>query len=78
MTRYFITKHTAKADYRPDDKDLYAYATQYGTFEDFNALWAFTDLKQALEELSTLETTCEQTKDGKYWITCYALERVDI
>ena len=77
MTRYFITKYTATADYRPEDKDLYAYATQYGTVEDYPVLWAFTDLKQALEELSSLETTCEE-KDGQYFITCYALESEDI
>lgn len=78
MTRYFITKYTATADYRPEDKDLYAYATQHGAIDRFDLRWGFTDLRQALEELSTLETTCEQTKDGKYWITCYALESEDI
>ena len=77
MKRYFISKYTAEASYRPEDQDLYAYAVEHGTANRFSYLWAFTDLKQALEELATLETTCEEI-DGKYWITCYVLESEDI
>ena len=77
MVRYFISKYTATASCKPKDQDLYAYATQHGTVDHFDNLWAFTDLKQALEELSSLKTTCEE-KDGQYWITCYVLESEDM
>ena len=77
MVRYFISKYTATASYKPEDQDLYAYAVEHGTVDPFSNLWAFTDLKQALEELSSLETTCEE-KDGQYLITCYVLESEDI
>ena len=73
MDRYCLVKYTATADEQPDKRELYNYAKKHGACDDFGYTWCFTDLTEALKELSMLETSCQKL-DDKYYITCYALE----
>lgn len=64
-----LYRYMAVADRKPED--LYKYVRDNGSKE---RVWAYNDLKEALQALQSFKTDCREEGDG-YKIIFYALEK---
>ena len=76
MNQFYVAKWTAESDKKIEPENMYAYVRTHGVRDNMDYLLRFANLKDALEELSNLESRCEK-KDGVYHLTIYSLEHLE-